>query len=93
MELFNFEQARKYIVKSVAKWKEQLNVKQTYWNRNGTEITTINDTYPIFDGDELIGAVELARDVTALEKLVHQPFRKNSESSHVQSDHRCISAQ
>ena len=27
----------------------------------------------------LIGAVEFARDVTAFEKFVHQPFRKNSD--------------
>ena len=45
----------------------------------GHEITTINDTYPIFDEGKLIGAVEIARDVTALEKFVLHPFRKNSD--------------
>ncbi len=78
LELFNFEQQESTLLKVLQSGKEQLNVKQTYWNRNGTEITTINDTYPIFNDDNLIGAVELARDVTALEKFVLQPFRKNS---------------
>lgn len=79
LELFNFEQQESTLLKVLQSGKEQLNVKQTYWNRNGTEITTINDTYPIFDEANLIGAVELARDVTAIEKFVLQPFRKNSD--------------
>ena len=79
LELFNFEQEESTLLKVLQSGKEQLNVKQTYWNRNGTEITTINDTYPIFNEGKLIGAVELARDVTALEKFVLQPFRKNSD--------------
>ncbi|WP_342514839.1 sigma 54-interacting transcriptional regulator [Sporosarcina sp. FSL K6-1522] len=79
LELFNFEQEESTLLKVLQNAKEQLNVKQTYWNQNGTEITTINDTYPIFDKDQLIGAIELARDVTALEKFVLQPYRKNND--------------
>ena len=78
LELFNLDQEESTLLKVLLKGKELLNVKQTYWNRNGTEITTINDTFPIFDKGELIGAVELSRDVTALEKF-RQPFRKNSD--------------
>ncbi len=79
LELFNFDQQESTLLKVLQSGKEQLNVKQTYWNRNGTEITTINDTYPIYEDANLIGAVELARDVTALEKFVLQPYRKNSD--------------
>jgi arginine utilization regulatory protein len=79
LELFNFEQEESTLLKVLQSGKEQLNVKQTYWNRNGTEITSINDTFPIFNQEVLIGAVELARDVTAFEKFVLQPFRKNSD--------------
>jgi len=79
LELFNFDQEESTLLKVLQSGKEQLNVKQTYWNRKGTEITSINDTYPIFNQQTLIGAVELARDVTALEKFVLQPFRKNSD--------------
>lgn len=56
-----------------------LNVKQTYWNRNGQEITTINDTYPVFVDGQLVGAIEFARDITTLEKLVYQPLKKYGE--------------
>ncbi|MFJ7935766.1 sigma 54-interacting transcriptional regulator [Sporosarcina sp. NPDC096371] len=79
LELFNFEQQESTLLQVLQSGKEQLNVKQTYWNRNGTEITTINDTYPIYNETNLIGAIELALDVTALEKFVLQPYRKNSD--------------
>lgn len=77
VELFNFEQEESTLLKVLQSGKSLLNVKQTYWNRNGIQITTINDTYPIFDEDQLIGAVELARDITALEKLLHQPIQQS----------------
>lgn len=77
LELFNFEQEESTLLKVLQSGKELLNVKQTYWNRNGIQITTINDTYPIFDNDELIGAVELSQDITALENLLHQPIQQS----------------
>lgn len=79
VELFNFEQEESTLLKVLQSGKSLLNVKQTYWNRNGIQITTINDTYPIFDEDQLIGAVELARDITALEKLLHQPIQQSED--------------
>src|SRR5690625_4378359 len=77
LELFNFEQEESTLLKVLQSGKELLNVKQTYWNRNGIQITTINDTYPIFDNDNLIGAVELSQDITALENLLHQPIQQS----------------
>ena len=78
LELFNFDQEESTLLKVLQSGKKLLNVKQTYWNRNEIEITTVNDTYPIYKEGELIGAVELSRDVTVLEKFMHQPFQKNS---------------
>jgi arginine utilization regulatory protein len=78
LELFNFDQEESTLLKVLQSGIEQLNVKQTYWNRKGYEITTINDTYPVFQDGVLIGAVEIARDVTALERFVLHPLRKNS---------------
>ncbi|MFP3386809.1 AAA family ATPase, partial [Tritonibacter sp. SIMBA_163] len=42
-------------------------------------ITTINDSYPVFEHGVLIGAVELARDVTTLERVIYQPLKKYEE--------------
>ena len=61
LELFNFKQDESTLLQVLQSAKEQLNVKQTYWNRVGTEITTVNDTYPIFDGHELIGMLVVDR--------------------------------
>ncbi len=79
LELFQFDQQESTLLKVLQSGERVLNVKQTYWNRNGHEITTINDTYPVFDNEQLIGAVELARDVTSLERLVYQPLRRYGE--------------
>ena len=43
---------------------------QTYLNKNGKEISTINSTFPIFDYDgELIAAIEIAEDITDIKTL------------------------
>ena len=88
LELFNFDQEESTLLKVLQSGKELLNVKQTYWNRNGIEITTINDTYPIFNEGTLIGAVEFARDVTALEKFMHRPFHQANETAVFQPNYR-----
>ncbi|WP_088006559.1 sigma 54-interacting transcriptional regulator [Indiicoccus explosivorum] len=77
LELFKFGQENSTLLRVLQKGEPILNVKQTYWNQKGQEITTINDTYPIFENDNLIGAIELSRDVTKLERAVHQPLKKH----------------
>lgn len=52
--------------------------KQTYYNHIGKEITTINNTLPIVDADQIIGAVEIAHDVTSFEKLKENILRKEN---------------
>nr|WP_106534087.1 sigma 54-interacting transcriptional regulator [Planomicrobium soli] len=79
LEMFRFEQQESTLLKVLQSGTPVLNAKQTYWNRKGQEITTINDTYPIFQNEELIGAIELSRDVTTLEKAVYQPLKKYEE--------------
>jgi arginine utilization regulatory protein len=37
---------------------------QSYLNLRGKKITTMNSTFPIFDGGKLIGAVEISRNFT-----------------------------
>jgi arginine utilization regulatory protein len=48
------------------------NVRQTYYNDKGKEITTITNTYPIYQSEAIIGAVEIANDVTKIERLVRE---------------------
>ncbi|TAA67876.1 sigma 54-interacting transcriptional regulator [Planococcus salinarum] len=79
LEMFRFDQEESTLLKVLQSGSAVLNSKQTYWNRKGQEITTINDTYPVIENGELLGAIELARDVTTLEKVVYQPLKKYEE--------------
>jgi len=56
------------------------NSKQTYFNNRGQEITTINNTIPIIDNGVCIGAMEIARDVTKLEKLIRENMNKKGDT-------------
>ncbi|WP_066051589.1 sigma-54 interaction domain-containing protein [Robertmurraya korlensis] len=58
------------LVQALQEGKETTNVKQTYFNNKGREITTINNTFPIYKDGDIQGAVEIANDVTKLERLI-----------------------
>lgn len=78
VELFAFRKDST-LLRVLQTGRKEVNVKQTYWNKNGHEITTINDTFPIFEDEKCIGAIEFARDITSLEKLIYQPLRRYGE--------------
>ncbi|PAB57932.1 sigma-54 interaction domain-containing protein [Anaeromicrobium sediminis] len=42
---------------------------QIYYNNHNKEITTINNTIPIIKDDEIMGAIEIARDITKIKEL------------------------
>lgn len=52
--------------------------KQTYFNHKGKEITTMNNTIPIVDQNDIIAAVEIAHDVTSFEKLKENILKKEN---------------
>ncbi|MDV6378938.1 sigma 54-interacting transcriptional regulator [Sporosarcina sp. GW1-11] len=78
LELFNFDKDESTLLNVLQSGQPALHVKQTYWNTKDMEITTMNDTYPIYHEEELLGAIEFAQDITALEKYVLQPLRRTS---------------
>lgn len=45
---------------------------QTYYNNKGHRITSLNSTIPLWNGDEFIGVLEVAKDVTRMEALAHK---------------------
>ncbi len=49
---------------------------QTYLNKNGEKIETVNTTLPIIEDNELIGAVEVAKDVSKLSALSNRLGQK-----------------
>lgn len=79
LEVFQFDKEESTLLHVLSTGRAITRVKQTYWNKNGREITTINDTFPIYEDGTLIGAIEFARDITTLERLVYQPLRRYNE--------------
>ncbi|SFS70013.1 sigma-54-dependent Fis family transcriptional regulator [Paenibacillus sp. BC26] len=45
---------------------------QTYFNVTGKRIMTVNSTYPLYDNGKLIGALEVAKDITSIVQLHDQ---------------------
>lgn len=78
-ELFAVRKKESTLWRVLQTGRKELNVKQTYHNKGGLEITTLNDTFPVYEEDQLIGAIEFARDITSLEKLMFQPLRTYGE--------------
>ncbi|WP_026896315.1 sigma-54 interaction domain-containing protein [Clostridiisalibacter paucivorans] len=52
---------------------------QTYFNKEGKQITTLNSTFPITQQSKVIGAIEVAKDISKIKKLKEQAlFLENS---------------
>ncbi len=64
------------LLDAIQKGKETKNIRQTYFNNLGTAITTINNTYPLYFDDRVIGAVEIASNVTKVERLQENLFKE-----------------
>ncbi|MGJ7921787.1 sigma-54 interaction domain-containing protein [Neobacillus sp. LXY-4] len=76
----------------VLKTKEPIiNQPQSYVNVHGQKIETINTTLPIFDQEELIGAVEIGKDYSRIKSIYERWLdleknkrRQNPENKRVQ---------
>lgn len=59
------------LLQALEKGKITTSVQQTYRNKNNNEITTINSSYPILEDGTIIGALEIAKNVTDIQKMSH----------------------
>jgi arginine utilization regulatory protein len=83
LDVFSFAQnGNSTLLEALHKGSSIHNVKQTYYNNKGKEITTINHTFPIIDNDIQIGAVEIARDVTKYERLIRENLLKTGNTKY-----------
>lgn len=77
-EVFSFHHNSESTLLKVLQNREGItNVRQSYFNNKGQEITTINNSYPLLKDGLLIGAMEIARDVTKIEKILQDHIYKN----------------
>lgn len=54
-------------------------LKQTYLNKDGKEITTINTTFPIVINDEVIAVAEVAKNITKMTEMSHTILKLQNE--------------
>ncbi len=59
--------------------KSTINKSQTYLNKDGKKITTINTTVPIVDSGEIIAAVEVAKDITEMQEMSNKILELRKE--------------
>ncbi|WP_235857573.1 sigma-54 interaction domain-containing protein [Paenibacillus albiflavus] len=52
---------------------------QTYVNMQGKQITSINSTYPLYEGDVMVGAVEIAKDISNVMSMYDQILDLNKQ--------------
>ncbi|WP_102400552.1 sigma-54 interaction domain-containing protein [Haloimpatiens massiliensis] len=79
------------IMKCIKSGKKVKDIIQRYSSNGGKKITTINTTIPVTENNQLIGAIEIAQDMTQFkevnEKLCKlQSVLKNNQDHYVFSD-------
>ncbi len=73
LDVFKFSESQNStLVNALKTGKTTQNVKQTYFNNKGKEITTINNSFPIKEEGKITGAIEIAKDVTQLERVIKE---------------------
>ncbi|RFB60990.1 AAA family ATPase [Bacillus sp. dmp5] len=80
LEIFAFEKNKNSTLIEALKFgKTKKNIKQTYFNNKGQEITTINDTFPIIENGKIKGAIEISKEISNLKQTIKiSPSRKQS---------------
>ncbi|WP_242620507.1 sigma-54 interaction domain-containing protein [Senegalia massiliensis] len=56
-----------------------VNRSQTYLNYKGKKISSVNTTIPLFNDNDLIGAVEIGKDITKIKKLSEELIELRNE--------------
>ncbi|QOS98975.1 sigma 54-interacting transcriptional regulator [Brevibacterium sp. JNUCC-42] len=67
------------LLQALQKGESLRQIRQTYLNGKGKEITTINNTLPLQREGTNIGAVEIANDVTKMERLIRENYLAKKE--------------
>ncbi|MEH7017443.1 MULTISPECIES: sigma-54 interaction domain-containing protein [Bacillus] len=79
LEVFAFEENQNStLIEALKLGKARKNIKQTYFNNKGQEITTINDTFPIVENGKIKGAIEIVKEIPQ----IRQTSKANSLRGH-----------
>ncbi len=69
-EAYRLDEESSILLKVLKKGKAIKNRHITYYSKKGTEINIITNTYPIFNGSEIIGAISVNSNITSSKQLV-----------------------
>ncbi len=70
LEVFpSLDETSSTLISALTEKKPILNKAQVYINSKGKKIFTINSTLPIFIRDQVVGALEIAKDITYIKEL------------------------
>ncbi len=82
LEVFQFYQGEaSTLLKVLHTGRAILNTHQTYFNHKGHEIKTVNNTYPLTFNNQIVGAVEIVRDVTYLDRMMKKSIQRKQIGS------------
>ncbi|TFE03759.1 helix-turn-helix domain-containing protein [Jeotgalibacillus salarius] len=71
LDVFQFHpDEQSTLLQALALKEPILNVQQSYFNLKGHEISAINDTFPIVVEDVVLGAIEVSREITAVDQEI-----------------------
>lgn len=80
-EVFQFPTGQESTLLTVLRTGKSIrNTRQTYFNDKQKEITTINNTYPIMENGQIVGAMEIADDITKMERLIRENLLEKNGS-------------
>ena len=78
LEVFAFEENKNStLIEALKLGKTNKNIKQTYFNNKGQEITTINDTFPIIENGKIKGAIEISKEMNHLKQTIKWTLSEN----------------
>ncbi|MFB5660391.1 sigma-54 interaction domain-containing protein [Alteribacillus sp. HJP-4] len=81
MDMFQFQDARdSRLLQAIQQGKTINNKKQTYFTYKGEKVTTVNHIFPIRYNNKIIAAAEIAKDVTQLERLIHDNLNRQGNT-------------
>jgi len=77
LDVFTFpDEGYSTLLHALRTGQSTFNVKQTYFNARGRTVTTVNNTMPIVLDGEICGAVEIARDITQIERIQENMLKR-----------------
>jgi len=75
----NLNNENSTLLKALKCRESTTNLKQTYLNKYGKEITTINSTLPVMVNDEVVAVVEVAKNITKMAEMSHTILKLQNE--------------